>query len=88
MDTPEVETAEIHKAVAGGSRKELVQKVPQMKTGREAYAAVYELFVDAVKSEKLVVVAVDETNAKGKQQQEGEGQVVAVFPTVPYRVVL
>lgn len=94
MDTPVVETAETHKAVAGGSRKELVRKVLQMKIGREAYAAVYEMFVDAVKPEKLIVVAADEANAKGKQQQEGqreeqrEGQVVAVFPTVPYRVVL
>lgn len=60
-----------------------------MKTEREAYVAAYELFVDVVKAEKLIVVAVD---AEGKQQQEGEGeeeeQVVAASPTVPYLVVL
>jgi hypothetical protein len=87
VDTPEVETAETHKAVAGGSRKELVQKFLQMKTEREAYAAANELFVDVMKSEKLVEVAVDVADAEGKQQEGGE-QVVAVSPTVPCQVVL
>lgn len=90
MDTPEVETAETHTTAADESHKKLVQEALQMKTEREAYAAAYELFVDEVKPEKLIEVAVDVTDAEGKQQQEGEGeeQVVAAPPVVPYLVVL
>lgn len=63
-----------------------------MKTERGAYAAGYELFVDAVNAEKLIVMAVDVTDAEEKRQQEGqeegEEQVVAASPTVPYLAVL
>lgn len=91
VDTPEVGAAETHKALAGESRRELVQEVLQMKTEKGASEAANAPFVDVVKAEKLVVVAVGVTDAEGKLKlEEGaeEVQVVSAFAAVPYLVVL
>lgn len=88
MDTPGAEAAETHKGVAGGSRKEVVQKVLQMKTEEEVHAAAYESFAGVVTAEKLTVVAADVKDAEEMQQEGEEEQVVAVPPTAPYLVVL